>query len=121
MLGPLDKPEEVEVKQEPTETPGLVNSITDEELVNVNLARSLGIDKLTKLNQYTNDLNRLAEWAKVKGAKDIPDIIWSVRSLAARIGSPSVGENIVTHLSRYAFLELERLRLESEMKKFEVK
>jgi len=119
MNNPYDVKAEPKVEAKPPE-PNNLDVPADGELEKLSLARSLGMDNLKELSKYSDQLERLVEWAKLKGAKSREDVIWEVRQLANRVGGPSIGNNNVQHLSQYAYLEMERLKLDKQMKEMAV-
>lgn len=104
-------------KQEETRA---LNVPQDGELEGLAIGRSLGIDSFKELKKFAKETKQLTDWARMKGAKDIPDMIWQVKQLASRIGGPSIGTHTIQNLSTYAYLEMERNRIEKQMKEFEV-
>lgn len=83
------------------------------------IANSLGIEKQSDQIKYQDQIQRLAEWAKAKGAKDNTDIIWQIKQLANRIGGPQIGNNWAQHLSQYAYLELQRIGIDRDLRSLE--
>lgn len=83
------------------------------------LAKALGMDRLGEIDKYSHQLDRLKEWADMKGAKDNMDAVWMIKELANRVGGPPLGNNIVQHLSQYAYLEMERMRLDKQLRQME--
>lgn len=122
MINPLD-PNKPKVEEKPQVTPKEPDTLgipTDEELVKIHLARTLGLENLEDIKKYQDQLSRLIEWAQEKGAQTREDIAWQVKSLAGRVGGPQFGNNIVQHLSQWAYLELERNRLDRQMKEMSI-
>ena len=85
----------------------------------VQIARALGLEKLEDVKKYQHQIERLTEWGKAKGAKDMEDLIWQVKQLANRIGGPRFGELNVRNLATYAYLELERMKIDQQLKEME--
>ena len=79
------------------------------------VARAIGLESNYELKKYQDQLKRLIDWAQVKGAKDSMDVIWTIKQLGNQMGSPKIGNNLAQHLSQYAFLDMERLKIEKEM------
>lgn len=117
MNNPLDvsvgKAEQPKVEPKP-EQPGLLNTEIVQEAELHAIAHSLGVDKLSEMKQFKDQLARVYEWAKLKGADSLSDMIVEINGLRSRVGNPNI-----FNLSVYAGLELERLRLEEKMKKME--
>jgi len=102
--------ENVGVKQEPY-TPS-----NDTKLA---VGKALGITDLGKIDDNQHQIERLIEWANARGAKDDADVVWSVRQLANRVGAPGIGNNWAQHLSTYAYLEMEKLKIDKQLKEIE--
>lgn len=128
MLNPLEnktiKKELVEapVTEKPItqKTDGHIGIPIDNELEKIYLARNLGMENFDDMKKYQDQLERLIAWAREKGATSREDIAWQVKSLAGRVGGPQFGNNIVQHLSQWAYLEMERNRLDRQMKEMSV-
>lgn len=118
MNNPLDIPVG-KVQEQPTpdvkpEAPGLINTQIIEEAELHAIAHSLGVDKLSEMKAHQDRLKRVYEWATLRGAKSLTDIVAEIQSLRSRVGSPNI-----YNLSVYAGLELERMTLDQKMRKFE--
>lgn len=84
------------------------------------VARNLGLKDYAETKKYQHQIERLIQWAEAKGAKDNTDILYSIKQLANRVGSPKLGNNWAQHLSQYAFLEMERLNIDKQLRELEV-
>lgn len=87
-----------------------VNEITRDQV-----GKALGLKDFSEIKKYQDQIKRLIDWAQVKGAKDTTDIVWSVKQLAAKSGSPHMGNNWAQHLAQIAFLEMERLNIDKQL------
>ena len=117
MLNPLDKntvPVEVGKKDVKPEEPGLLNTQIVEEAELHAIAHSLGVNKLTEMTRYQDQIKRVTEWAKSKGAVSMTDILGEINQLKNRLGDKSI-----YNMSVFAGLELDRMKLEAQMRKFE--
>lgn len=117
MNNPLEKTvQDVPVgKLEPKpETPAMLNTQVVEEAELHAIAHSLGIDKMSEMKRFQDQLGRVYEWAKLRGASSLTEMVTEINSLRNRVGNPNI-----YNLSVYAGLELERMRLEGQMKKME--
>ena len=74
-----------------------------------------------EIKKHQDQIKRLIEWAQAKGAKDTTDIVWSIRQLANRVGSPHIGNDWAQHLAEYAYLELERNKIDGQLKEMDMK
>ena len=83
------------------------------------VGKALGITDLGEIDKNQHQIERLIEWAQMKGAKDDMDIVWSIKQLANRVGSPGLGNNWAQHLSTYAYLEMEKLKIDKQLREIE--
>jgi hypothetical protein len=83
------------------------------------VARALNLKDYGEIKKNQDQIKRLIEWAKVKGAKDYTDITNSIKELANRVGSPKLGNNWAQHLSQYAYLEMERMKIDEQLREME--
>lgn len=81
--------------------------------------RAVGINNFDEADEYKDKLNILKKWAKAKGAKDLPDALWQIRQLQTRLGGPKFGQTMAEYLAQYAYLELERMTVDNQLKHFE--
>jgi len=95
------------------ESDGLV-AVGDDELSKIAVAKALGFEKVHDLQKYSDQVERLVEYANMKGATDITGIISQLNALRNELG---MGKDIY-NLSVYAGLALERARLDKEMGDF---
>jgi hypothetical protein len=70
-------------------------------------------------SKYDLELNRILDWAHSKGASSPEDILWEVRYLATRLGTPGIGESRIKWLHQYIFLENEDAIIKNQLKKME--
>jgi hypothetical protein len=92
-----------------------------DEIVRDAVAKELGLRNFGDIRKNQDKLKTIIDWAYVKGAKDRMDVIWAVKQLAGRVGSPKLGNNWPEHLAQYAYLEMERVKLDTELKSMESK
>lgn len=85
------------------------------------VAHALGLEMHSDIHKNQNALERLVEWAQMKGAKDSSEIISHIKELAGTVGSNPLGGNMAKHLSTYAYLEMERARIDRELSKMDKK
>lgn len=83
------------------------------------VARAIGMDSFADIRKNSIQIKRLIEWAKLKGSQSIEDMQWAIRELRNRVGSPKLGESMAKHLSQYAYLEMERINLDKQLKTLE--
>lgn len=83
------------------------------------IGRAVGLNNFDEIKKYQDQIKRLHEWARMKGAKDREDSVWQIKQLANRIGGPTIGNNWAQHLSTYAHLEMERMGLDTQLRSME--
>lgn len=66
-------------------------------------------------NKFDMELNRILEWARNTGAESIEDILWEVRMLSSKLGTPGLGESRIKWLHQYIYLENEESIVRSKM------
>jgi hypothetical protein len=121
MLGPQDTPTQEDISQtesrsaQPTNQQSLVESAENFKVLQI--AKELGMEDLSKIDQESDKLKSLIEWARNNGAEDDIDIVYQIKKLSNRIGAPVLGENKMTKLARYVYLENERNAIEEKMEK----
>ena len=82
------------------------------------IASAVGLENSSEISKYAHQIERLNQWATMKGAKDTADKVWQIKQLANRIGGPTIGNNWAKHLATYAFLEMERMKLDQQLQKY---
>lgn len=92
--------------------------VTD-EYERMSIGKAVGLKDFPEVRKYAHQIDRLMEWARVKGAKDSEDMVWQIRQLANRVGGPTIGNNWAQHLSTYAYLEMEKLKIDKQLKEIE--
>jgi hypothetical protein len=92
-----------------------------DELVRDAVAKELGLRNFGDIRKNQDKLKTIIDWAYVKGAKDRMDVIWAVKQLAGRVGSPKLGNNWPEHLAQFCYLEMESVKLNTELKSMESK
>lgn len=95
------------------------NDVYVDDFERTAVARALNIDGFGDMKKYQDQIKRLIDWARSKGAKDTTDVVWNVKQLANRVGSPKIGNNWAQHLSAYAYLEMEKMKIEGELREME--
>lgn len=91
-----------------------IAAIGDDELSRIAVAKALGFEKIHDLQKYSDQVQRLVEYAHMKGATDITGIISELNALRNEVGMSKTIHN----LSVYAGLALERAKLDKEMEGF---
>ena len=92
-----------------------VSAPASEEMVYKSIAKTLGLDSFSEMEKYKDDIQRIAEYAKAQGTEDTMDFDWVVKQLSQTVGSPALGEKLITSVSRYVYLLNEKSRVEKEI------
>ena len=74
------------------------------------IGRSLHIEDIQDMERHQNRLDRIIEWAKLKGAKSQNDYIAELAHLRTKIGNPSIFD-----VSVYVNIEMEHLATERQL------
>jgi len=81
------------------------------------IADILGVD--ADSSKYSDNLQTILEWAKTQSKNpNLEDIRWAVRELDLKLGSAPFGEEPIKWVARYAYLVLEKAKIEREEKEF---
>ena len=76
--------------------------------------------KPSERSKYSGKINTLIDYAKSKTDQHTPEgIKWAIRSLALKVGTPPLGEKLITYLTTYAYLAIEKQNIEKQMNKYE--
>lgn len=107
----VEKP--VEFK-EPETTPVLTGELEE------NAVGSLFDLKPSEIDQYKDKINTLLEYAKTQTKDHSREgLMWAIRDLEYKVGTPPLGEKMINYLAKYAWLKLENLRLQNDINKYE--
>lgn len=83
--------------------------------------QSVGLDLGEEITRYSSQVKTILEWAKTQTKEHTPENIkWAIRQLEMRIGTPPIGEKIVSRLARIAFLEMENKKINDEIKSYTI-
>ena len=79
----------------------------------------VGLDTHEERVRYKDNIGTLLEWAKMQTDSPTPENIkWAIRQLEMRVGTPPIGEKLVSRLARIAYLEMESKNIEKEIKSY---
>lgn len=82
------------------------------------IGQVLGLEE-KEFSRYDDKLNTLLDYAKMKTEDHSPEgLKWAIRNLELKLGTPQIGEKLIDYITRYAYLELEELRVQKEKEKF---
>lgn len=82
-------------------------------------AQVMGLEGETEINKHEPQLKTLLEWAKAQNPKaDLTELKWIIRSLELKLGTPPLSEKRINYMSRYAFLQMEKSKIDREMEQY---
>lgn len=111
--------EEQEVSKETTE-PVETKILVDGEPFIYNQLGQMFDMLPSEVNMMKDKLEVILEYAKTQVTEQtMENIKWAIRDLSSKVGTPPLGEKLVNYLSKYAYLNLERINLEKDIKKYE--
>lgn len=115
----LDKVDQaLSAVKEPQRTEG--TEILNDALIK-SVEQSVGLDLGEEITRYSSQVKTILEWAKTQTKEHTPENIkWAIRQLEMRIGTPPIGEKIVSRLARIAFLEMENKKINDEIKSYTI-
>lgn len=123
MLGPVDiKKQNIDSPPEAPTIPATGNIVSTliegEEYAKKKIAEILGEDVIKEGDSHK--AQALYDYAKDKGAKSVEDVLWEIRYLGNRLGTPGYGESRLSFLYEYVYLLKEGRNITDKMKKMEV-
>lgn len=69
--------------------------------------------------QYRDSVDILVKWAKQETKNGSPEAVkWAIRELEMSLGSPPISEKRVAYVARYAYLRMEKAKLEKEIESY---
>jgi hypothetical protein len=73
-----------------------------------------------EVGMHSAAINTLIDYAISQSDDPTPENVkWAIRQLYLKVGTPPLGENVITYLSRYAYLAMEQNKISKELKKYE--
>lgn len=123
MLGPqdiqkanIDSPPEPPV---PSVAGDIVSSFVEgDELAKQKIVQILGNDSTNPKKDFQSQA--ILDYVKSKGAKTMDDVLWEVRMIANRLGTPGYGESNLSFVYEYIYLLNESKNLNDKLKRMEV-
>lgn len=77
----------------------------------------MGLDSDTERHRYAPKVQTLLEWAKTQTKEHTPEnIMWAIRSLELKTGTPPLAEKRINYIARMAYLLTEGKKIDSEIK-----
>lgn len=103
-----------------TEKPQQISGPALPRLLEDSVAEVMGIEDSAEKNRSMDKIQTLIEYAKSQSKDHSPENIkWIIRSLELKLGTPPLAEKRINWISRWAYLNMEKRKLESEIKSFE--
>lgn len=113
--------EQGEVKtEEPREVKHPDTSVVaDGKLLMDRVAQELFDMRPNEISKESKKLTTLIDYAKSKTDDHSAEgLKWALRTLSLKLGTPPMGEKLISYLTRYAHLSLESQKIEKEMNKY---
>lgn len=107
--------ESPQITQEVKETVPSSNAVLDNVLLHAQVGQQLGLATLES-ERYSNEINKIVEWAKANGAKSMDDILYEIRYLSNMLGNNPMEKKIKT-VARYVYLSSEKQKINTEMER----
>lgn len=110
--------EAIEEQVEESRTQNTVEGGEPDQINTIAVHQMLEITDDSKKDFYKSDVQTLLEWAKEKTQSVDPfELKWAIRDLQLKVSTPSFGDAI-KHLARFAYLDLEEMRLKEEKRSY---
>ena len=109
-------------------TPSKIDSQTPEQmsgpalprLLEDSIAEVMGIEDSAERNRSAEKIQTLLEYAKSQTKEQTPENIkWAIRNLEMRLGTPPLAEKRINWVARYAYVLMEKKKLDKELMSFE--
>lgn len=102
---------------EPKSPEGIVGHIS-EELELKAIGDVIGLDEGER-TRYQDKLQTLRDYAKAKtNDHSHAGLKWAIRDLELKLNTPTIGEKMIDYIHRFAYLELESMKIQKEKEKF---
>ena len=73
-----------------------------------------------EISMERRKINTLLDYARLKTEDHSPmSLKWAIRSLSMKLGTPPLGEKLISYLTKYAYLYLETHKMKKELDKYE--
>lgn len=77
----------------------------------------MGLDNDSERFRYASKVRTLLDWAMTQTKDHTPEnIMWTIRSLELKTGTPPLAEKRINYIARMAYLLTENKKIESEIK-----
>lgn len=109
-----------EKQEEPVKEAESLETGLADDIEMLKLSNTLGLENIAEAKQYQDKIQSIAKWASLKGAKSIDDAVTMIRELGARLGGPREGQTYMRNIAEYAYLEMEKLKIDKQMRSLEL-
>lgn len=124
MLNALDaaklNPEKINIGKKPIDS-STTDLVQTNDFERVLIAERLGVSKFSEIKKNAFELDRIIGWAKESGAKNLDDIVQSIKNMSKRVGAPGLGDSKIKQIYRLFYLDAERRRIGNEIKQIKKK
>lgn len=110
----VDESGKIVPEEAPKSIPNNVHEMDGFDYEGLALSQVLGLETDGERSKYKDDLGYIKEWAKTQGYNNPVELKMLVRNLINRLGTSALAENLITRVSRYAYLQLQTTKLEKE-------
>ncbi|MCC7571458.1 hypothetical protein KO465_09115 [Candidatus Micrarchaeota archaeon] len=109
-----DTPEnQVEEAKTPEET--VVSTSSKSEILQNAVADVFDLDR-NEVSKYQDKIDTLLEYAKTQSDKPSREsIMWALRNLEMKLGSPPLSEKRINYVARFAYLAKQQSEIKKEM------
>lgn len=77
----------------------------------------MGLDNDSERHRYAAKVRTLLDWAKTQTKEHTPEnIMWAIRSLELKTGTPPLAEKRINYIARMAYLLSEGKKIDGEIK-----
>jgi hypothetical protein len=76
--------------------------------------------KPTEIGMFRDKINLLLDYARTQTSSNSTEgLLWAIRSLQGKVGTPPLGEKWINYLSKYCYIKLEGLKIQKEAEQYE--
>jgi len=113
--GKEQSPPKIDVQE-----PHQISSPVLPEMMERSVAEVMGIEDSAERNRASDKIQILIEYAKTQTKDHSPEgIKWAIRNLELKLGTPPLSEKRINYVAQYAYLLLEKRKIEKDIRSFE--
>ena len=91
------------------------------EVIRSSVEQAMGLESQEDMHRYQDKVDILVEYTKSQTKDWSPESIkWVIRSLEMKLGTPPFSEKRINYVAQYAYLMMEKRKLDSDIKSFEL-